>query len=101
MVIFFFFFGIYVCGSITSTKAVSAILFKAYLDIALITENWKHGNKIIFKCVNSIVGPNFEVVFAEKSTCRSRKQCTGSIGKHGMQLKSAFQHYPNIHLGFV
>ena len=47
------------------------------------------------------MGFSFEVVFAQKSTCRSRKQCTGSTGKHGMQLKSAFQHYPNIHLGSV
>ena len=33
--------------------------------------------KIIFKCVNSVVGPSFNENFAEKSTYRSRKQCTG------------------------
>jgi len=45
------------------------------------------------------VGPSFEVIFAKKSTCWSREQCTGLTGKRGMQLKSGFQHYPNIHLG--
>jgi len=44
------------------------------------------------------MGPNFEVVFAEKSTCGSHEQCTGPIGERRTQLKSAFQHYPNIHL---
>ena len=39
-------------------------------------ENWKHYNKIIFKCVNSTVGPSFNIVFGEKSTCGSYEQCT-------------------------
>ena len=30
------------------------------------TENWKHENKIIFKCGNSIVGPIFNEKVAEK-----------------------------------
>ena len=30
------------------------------------TENIKHFSKIIFKYVNSIVGPSFKVVFIEK-----------------------------------
>ena len=42
------------------------------------TENIKHFNKIIFKYVNSIVGPSFRVVFIEKSTCGSHEQCIGS-----------------------
>ena len=29
--------------------------------------------KIIFKCTNSVMGPSFEVVLAEKSICRSRE----------------------------
>ena len=67
-------------------------------------KNWKHCSKIIFKCVNSAVGPSFEIVFAEESTCRSCEQCvfaekstcgfheqyTGPTGKRGTQLKSAF-----------
>ena len=69
--------------------------------IPLITENWKHSNKIIFKYVNSIMGFSFEVVFVENSTCRSHEQCTRPTTKCGMELKSAFQHYPNIHLGSV
>ena len=31
--------------------------------ILLKTENWKHCNKIIFKCVNSAVGPIFNIYF--------------------------------------
>ena len=70
-------------------------------------KNWKYCNKIIFKCVNSTVGPNFEVIFALQSTYGSRKQYIEPTKKHGMQLKSifqhypkksVFQHYPNIHL---
>ena len=38
------------------------------------TEN---SNKIIFKCMNSIVEPSFNKNFAKKSTCGSCKQCTG------------------------
>ena len=40
------------------------------------TENWKYCSKVIFKCVNNAVEPNFEVVFAKKSTCRSCEQYT-------------------------
>ena len=77
---------------------------QCYLEcvwIPLTTENWKHGNKIIFKYVNSIMGFSFEVVFVENSTCMSHEQCTRPTTKCGMELKSAFQHYPNIHLRSV
>ena len=30
-------------------------------NLKLKTENWKHCSKIIFKCVNSIVGPIFNI----------------------------------------
>ena len=33
--------------------------------IPLIAENWKHCSKIIFKCVNSTVGPGFKEKVAE------------------------------------
>ena len=41
------------------------------------TENEKYYNKIIYKCVNSTVRLNFEVILLKKS--KSHKQCTGSI----------------------
>ena len=47
--------------------------------------------------MNSTVGPSFEVVFAEKSTCRFREQYTRPTGEREMRLKSVFQYYPNIH----
>ena len=62
-----------------------------------ITENWKYDSKIIFKYVNSTVGPSFEVVFAEKSTYRFREQYTRPTEEREMRLKSVFQYYPNIH----
>ena len=48
-------------------------LFGYYLLLKI--ENWKYRSKIIFKCVNSTVGPNFKDNFVEKSTCGSYKQC--------------------------
>ena len=48
----------------------------------LIAENWKHYSKIIFKCVNSVVGPSFKVDFAKIYTCRFREQYTGSTQKN-------------------
>ena len=38
-------------------------------------ENWKYYNKIIFKCVNSTVGPIFNIFKYVKSTCTVCKQC--------------------------
>ena len=37
-----------------------------HLDTAYFVENWKHYNKIIFKCVNSAVGPIFNEKVVEK-----------------------------------
>ena len=57
--------------------------------------------------MNSTVGPSFEVIFIEKSTCGSHEQCIEPTKIREMQLKSifqhylkksVFQHYPNIHL---
>ena len=38
--------------------------------------NWKHCSKIIFKCMNSIVGPIFNEKVAEKWNLWVREQCT-------------------------
>ena len=62
-------------------KNYSAINLKAYrvhLDTA---KNWKHCNKIIFKCVNSAIRPIFNESFTEKNVYESREQCTGPTGK--------------------
>ena len=40
--------------------------------LLLKTENWKHCSKIIFKCVNSIVGPIFNIFLI-------REQCMHSV----------------------
>ena len=38
--------------------------------------NWKYCSKIIFKCVNSVVGPIFNKKVTEKCNLWDRKQCT-------------------------
>ena len=40
--------------------------FRVHLNITYFAENWKHCNKIIFKCVNNVVGPIFNENFVEK-----------------------------------
>ena len=52
--------------------------------------------EIIFKCVNSVVGSSFKVVFVEKSTCRYREQCTGPTKKRWTLLKNHLSS-PNVH----
>ena len=50
--------------------------------IPFIVENWKHCGKIIFKCVNSTVGPSFKVKFMFFRTYGSREQCMGPSQKN-------------------
>ena len=59
------------------------------------TENWKYYSKIIFKCMNSTVGPNFKVVFSEKSICESCEQCTGPTEKQHKCANAQRRHYLN------
>ena len=42
-------------------------------------ENWKHCNKIIFKCVNSTVRPIFNEKIAEKWSLWVYEQCTDAL----------------------
>ena len=43
---------------------------------------------------------NFKVVFAKKSTCKSREQCTGPTQKTQIRVYFPFQYNPNVHLVF-
>ena len=36
--------------------------------ILLKTKNWKHYSKIIFKCVNSVVRPIFNIFFSDEQS---------------------------------
>ena len=45
------------------------------LDTIYFVENWKHCNKIIFKCVNSAVRPIFNIFKYVNSVATVRKQC--------------------------
>ena len=42
-------------------------------------ENWKHCNKIIFKCMNSTMGPIFNEKVAEKWNLWIREQYTSAL----------------------
>ena len=44
----------------------SKVKLRVRLDTVYFTENWKHGNKIIFKCVNSVWGPFLMKVLLKK-----------------------------------
>ena len=52
---------------------------------------------MIFKYVNNVVGPNFKVVFVEKSTCGSREQCTGPTENARSAQTQTQTLYPNVH----
>ena len=43
-------------------------------------ENWKYCNKIIFKCVNSVLETIFNESLLKKEVCESREQCTRPTG---------------------
>ena len=61
-------------------------------------KNWKHCNKIIFKCVNSTVRPMFNKSFAEK---RGLWVLWTVHGIHWQTLDTAeksFQLYLNVHV---
>ena len=47
--------------------------------LKLKTENWKHCNKIIFKCVNSSVKPIFNEKVAKKWNLWVHKRCTDAL----------------------
>ena len=47
--------------------------------LKLKTENWKHCNKIIFKCVNSAMGPIFNEKIDKKWNLWIREQCTDAL----------------------
>ena len=49
------------------------------LDTAYSVENWKHYSKIIFKGMNSVVGPIFNESFIKKKVCDSQEQYMESL----------------------
>ena len=51
------------------------------LDTAYFAKNQKHCSKIIFKCVNSVVGSIFNESFGKKKVCGSCEQYTRPTGK--------------------
>ena len=60
-------------------KRKSKRILKVRLDTAYFIENLKYCSKIIFKCVNNIVGPIFNEKVAKSEFCRSCEQCTDPL----------------------
>ena len=50
----------------TLEGSYSTCRVRVYLDTVYFAENWKHCDKIIFKCVNNAVGPIFNFFFLNK-----------------------------------
>ena len=61
--------------------------------LLLKTENWKHFNKIIFKCVNSTVRSNFKVAFLKKKILASLVNSTWDPLKNARRVA-----FPSLHL---
>ena len=57
------------------------------------TENWKHCSKIIFKCVNSTVGPIFNEKINKNEICGSVNSARmHSSRKTGQKLRLLFMY---------
>ena len=69
---FFFFFWIF-----KQSHLYIHYLGSVWIEIILLklkTENWKHCSKIIFKCVNSIVGPILMKKLIKSGVCGTHEQ---------------------------
>ena len=77
------------------------------LDTAYFAKNQKHCSKIIFKCVNSVVGSIFNESFGKKKVCGSCEQYTRPTGKDRNMLlqkkkkKKKKPKMPTLKLSFV
>ena len=76
---FLFFFPYLIFVSTVFLRLVIVYWHRGFVWMPLITKNWKHCSKIIFKWVNSAVKPNFKEKFAEIRTCESHEQYMGPI----------------------
>ena len=61
------------------TKFYLGCVWIELILLKLKTENEKHCSKIIFKCVNSIVGPIFSEKVDKKWSLWDRKQCINTL----------------------
>ena len=64
---------------ILSWKGYVGSVWIELILLKLKTENWKHCSKIIFKCVNSAMGPIFNEKVAEKCNLWVHEQCTDTL----------------------
>ena len=71
---------------------------RVYLDRIYFaeTKNWKHCSKIIFKCVNSAVGPIFNEKINKKWNLWVHKQCMDTLFTEDWSKVVATVHVPYI-----
>ena len=62
--------------------------------LKLKTYYWNHCSKIIFKCVNSAVGPIFNEKIDKKRNLWVRKQCTDALFTENWSKVAATVHVP-------
>ena len=88
---FFFFFILTILCSINHTMGLFSYC------LLLKTKNWKYYSKIIFQCVNSIVGPIFNVYFAEKRDLWVPWTMHGTHLKQKCAVGKRKMCFPNAH----
>ena len=73
--------------------------------ILLITENWKHCNKIFFKCMNITVRPNFKTIFMKKKILvglvNSIRDPLKNARRAKLQMLDAIQTYTQLLLWYA
>ena len=71
---FFFLVSIYL-DILLYNPPITAYYGSVWIELIVAeTENWKYCSKIIFKCVNSVVGPIFNIFKYVNSACTVHKQ---------------------------
>ena len=90
------------CQRVTSKESAPLSTLLCWLRVCLNriyfveTENWKYCSKIIFKCVNSTVGPIFNEKIDKKWNLWVREQCINVLFMEDRSKVAATVHVPYI-----
>ena len=71
-----------------SFNSILSYILWVCLNITYFVENWKHCNKIIFKCVNSTIRPSFKVFFFNKVFSGPVNSIRNSLKKHNLTFEN-------------
>ena len=90
------------CQRVTSKESAPLSTLLCWLRVCLNriyfveTENWKYCSKIIFKCVNSTVGPIFNEKIDKKWNLWVHEQCINVLFMEDRSKVAATVHVPYI-----